>query len=288
MARVATVAMAIVVLNVGLAGQTATHQPQRLPDGQPDIQGAYTGSDSAVNLDRTAPGFEIAGKPPAYDNVWAHDRPGGSQGNRLPGPQIIDPIDRVMPYRPWALEKKSALLRGYLLDRHGDVESVDPMVRCVPQGPPRSNMFLSYNGYHFVQPPGHVLILSETNHVYRTIPLNGQPHLTPKIHLYRGDSRGRWEGSTLVVETTNNAGGGWFDMVGSFYTDALRVVERYTISSSKRIDYEATIDDPAVFTRQWQLASFFEKAGEGYEIYEYACQEGNDTVRSLMTRSIDR
>jgi hypothetical protein len=278
------IAVASVVMSAGVAAQTANYHPRRLPDGQPDIQGAYTGPDSAVNLDRTAAGFEVGGRPPAYDNVWAHDRPGGTEGNRIPGPQIVDPVDRVMPYQPWAREKKNELLRAYILDRNGDVSNIDPMVRCVPQGPPRSNMFLSYNGYYFVQPPGHVLILSETNHVYRIISVDGRPHLTPKVRLYRGDSRGRWEGGTLVVETTNNVGGGWFDMVGSFYTDALRVLERYTISSPKRIDYEATIEDPGAFTRPWQLASFFDRADERYEIYEYACHEGNDTVKTLMRR----
>lgn len=287
--RAAAAAIATLALGAAAAAQgLRPYQPVRLLDGQPDIQGAYTGPDSAVNLDRTAPGFEIGGHPPAYDNVWAHDRPGGSQGNRIPGPQIVDPVDRVMPYQAWARAKKHELLRGYILDAKGDVSTIDPLVRCIPQGPPRSNMFLSYNGYQIVQPPDHVIILSETNHVYRIIPLGTRPHLTEKIRLYRGDSRGIWEGNTLVVETRNNMGGGWFDMVGSFYTDAMRVVERYTITSPTRIDYEATIEDPNVFRRPWQLASFFERAADGYEIYEYACQEGNDTVKTLMTTPADR
>jgi hypothetical protein len=272
---------------------TRTYQPPRLPDGQPDMQGAYTGPDTSRNLDKKALTYgggdgRLGGNVPAYDPVWTLDRPyqeldaNGQRSGGIEGPKIIDPADETIPYQPWADEHRQKIFTGYMLGPKGDVTNIDPMVRCHAQGPPRSNMMLQYNGYHILQPPGYVVILSETNHLYRIIPLDGRPHLTPKIGLYRGDSRGRWEGNTLIVDTTNRVDGGWLDMSGAFHSDALHVVERYTIVGRDRIEYEATIEDPKVFLRPWKLSSFFERAPDDYEIYEFACLEGNQAVANLM------
>lgn len=270
------------------------YQPPRLPDGQPDIQGAYTGPDTSRNLDKKALTYgagenRIGGDVPAYDPVWAADRKEqqqaiaeGTPRRPLPGPKIVDPPDETIPYTPEMAKKKVEVFSRYMLGPKGDVTMIDPMVRCHAQGPPRSNMMLQYNGYQIVQPPGHVIILSETNHIYRIIPLGNRPHLTKNIGLYRGDSRGRWEGNTLIVDTTNRVDGGWLDMSGAFHSDALHVVERYTVVGPNRIEYEATIEDPKVFLRPWKLASFFDRAPDDYEIYEFACIEGNKAVENLM------
>jgi hypothetical protein len=269
---------------------TTSYQPPRLPDGQPDMQGPYTGPDTSRNLDKKAltygegPG-RIGGNVPAYDfQVWTADRPTqGRSESRLDGPKIVDPPDETIPYTPEMAKRKVEVFSGYMLGAKGDITKVDPMVRCHAQGPPRSNMMLNYNGYTIVQPPGYVIILSETNHIYRIIPVDNRPHLTSKIGLYRGDSRGRWEANTLIVDTTNRVDGGWLDMSGSFHSDALHVVERYTIVGPKRIEYEATIEDPKVFLRPWKLVSFFDRADDDYEIYEFACIEGNKSLENLMT-----
>ena len=279
------------------AGSSTKYVPPRLPDGQPDMQGAYTGPDSSRDLDKTAPTYGgsekgergLGGNVPAYDSIWAIDRPSqaldanGQRSNRLNGPRVIEPLDKL-PYQPWAVQKKLDVFKGYMLDAQGDVTNIDPMVRCLPEGPPRSNMLLQYNGYQIVQPPGYVIILSEMSHIYRIIPLEPRAHLTKNIKLYRGDSRGHWEGNTLVVDTTNSMGKGWLDMSGSFYSDALHVVERYTLVGPNRIEYEATVEDPKVFTQPFKLASFFDRGAKDYEIYEYACQEGNHAVENLMSR----
>ena len=270
------------------------YQPKKLPDGQPDMQGSYTGPDTSRNLDKKAPTYgggenQIGGNVPAYDSVWTADRVAqqkadaeGSSRGQLPGPKIVDPEDQTIPYKPEFGEKKVEVFTRYMTGPKGDVTMIDPMVRCHAQGPPRSNMMLQYNGYQIVQPPGHVIILSETNHIYRIIPLDNSPHLTKKIGLYRGDSRGRWLGNTLIVDTTNRVDGGWLDMSGAFHSDALHVVERYTLVGPNRIEYEATIEDPKVYLRPWRLASFFDRAPDDYEIYEFACVEGNKAVENLM------
>ena len=181
---------------------TTDYRPPRLPDGQPDMQGAYTGPDTSRNLDKKALTYgagdgRIGGNVPAYDfQVWTVDRPTqGTAEGRLDGPKIVDPADETIPYAPDMARRKIDVFSGYMLGPKGDVTTVDPMVRCHAQGPPRSNMMLNYNGYQIVQPPGHVIFLTETNHIYRIIPVDNSPHLTSKIGLYRGDSRGRWEGT---------------------------------------------------------------------------------------------
>jgi hypothetical protein len=269
------------------------YQPKRLPDGQPDMQGSYTGPDTSRDLDKKALTYgagerRIGGNVPAYDPIWGVDRQTqgvnqeGARVGTIEGPKIIDPEDQTIPYTPEMQKKKVEVFTGYMLGPKGDVTKIDPMVRCHAQGPPRSNMMLNYNGYHIVQPPGYVIILSETNHLYRAILLDGRPHLTKNIGLYMGDSRGRWEGNTLIVDTTNRVDGGWLDMSGSFHSDALYVVERYTLVGPDRIEYEATITDPKVFLRPWKIASFFDKQSAEYEIYEFACTEGNKAVENLM------
>ena len=98
-----------------------------------------------------------------------------------------------------------------------------------------------------------------------------------------GDSRGRWEGNTLVVDVTNNNDKTWFDVIGSFHSDALHVVERFTVVDAKAIDYEATIEDPKVYTRPWKLALRLERIHEkDYELLEEACHEGERDVQHIL------
>jgi len=116
-------------------------------------------------------------------------------------------------------------------DANGDlrIEDLDPQTRCLPAGVPRSNYAVPYSGFHIVQAPGTVTILSEWNHLYRIIPLGQRAqHLPPAIRLYMGDSIGHWDGNTLVVDTTNLNDKTWLDMGGTFHSDALHVIERYT------------------------------------------------------------
>ncbi len=113
-----------------------------------------------------------------------------------------------------------------------------------------------------LQPPGHVVFLAGFNHSYRVVPLDGRPHLPENVKLFMGDSRGRWEGNTLIVDVTNNNDKTWLDVIGSFHSDALHVVERFTVVDARTINYEATIEDPKVYTRPWKLALVLERIHE--------------------------
>jgi hypothetical protein len=129
-------------------------------------------------------------------------------------------------------------------------------------------------------------------HETRVIPLDGRPHLPSGIRSYMGDPRGRWEGGTLVVETTNFNG-----LTGSLgrngngnpTSDALRLVERLTLTGADTLRYEVTIDDPRTWTRPWTVAFPLDR-DPGYVMYEYACHEGNYAIANILraSRAADR
>jgi hypothetical protein len=143
---------------------------------------------------------------------------------------------------------------------------------------PRINL---QGGFQILQPPGQVVLVHDYSHTYRVIPLDSRPHLGKDIKLWMGDSRGHWEGNTLVVDVTNNNDQTWFDIVGSFHSDALHMVERWTFVNRDRIDYEVTIDDPEVFTRPWKMAWTFGR-NPGEEPWESAVWEGNRAVEVIF------
>ena len=118
------------------------------------------------------------------------------------------------------------------------------------------------------------------------IPLNGSAHIPASVKLWMGDSRGRWEGNTLVVDVTNHNDQTWFDIVGDFHSDALHVAERFTRVSEDAIDYEAVITDPKVYTRPWKMALRFERMKEpNLEMWEEACYENNwNSLEGMLKR----
>jgi hypothetical protein len=133
------------------------------------------------------------------------------------------------------------------------------------------------------QLPGYVLILYESNHAYRVIPTDGSPHIGEGVKLWMGDSRAHWEGDTLVVDVTNFNTNTWFDSHGTFHSDALHVVERWTMVHTDRIDYEVTIEDPNVFTRPWKMALTINRNKQrGYEIWEDSRHEGERDVEIIL------
>jgi len=120
-------------------------------------------------------------------------------------------------------------------------------------------------------------------HVYRVVYTDGRPHLPSVIKLWMGDSRGHWEDKTLVIETTNMNGRLWFDSHGHFASDALKVVERLTMVDIDTIHYQATMEDPNVYTRPWRMVFPLERMKDaGYEQMEEACYEGDRDTRGLM------
>ena len=156
-------------------------------------------------------------------------------------------------------------------------EDLGPYDRCVSRGLLASMFPSGYsNGNQIVQSPGVVAIRNEMIHETRVIPLDGRPHLSPAIRGYMGDSRGHWEGNTLVVDTTNFNGKFGARRNGSDIpmSDALRVVERFTRTDPETLLYEVTVDDPKTWTRPWTVAYPLKPDFE-YGLFEYACHEGN-------------
>jgi hypothetical protein len=224
--------------------------PPRTPDGKPDLQGywerAFTSQD-----------------------VEEH----GADGlNVQPGPSlVIDTPDHKIPYQPWALEFRKTIVDKF----------ISPLASCFPPGIPRD--VIAPASHQIVQTPGYVLHLLEYSHSYRIIPTNGEPHVASSIKLWQGNSRGRWEGNTLVVDVTNSNGLAWLDNAGNFVSDALHVVERFTMVDRDTIHYEARLEDPKVYTRPWTMVSALVRNKQrDFEIWEQACHEGNKSVEDQL------
>jgi hypothetical protein len=130
-----------------------------------------------------------------------------------------------------------------------------------------------YNfGNQILQAPGFVIIRNEMIHENRVIPLDPRPHVGSNVRTYMGDSRGHWEGNTLVVETTNfNDKTG---AAGAFFSDAAKLTERFTRTSATELSYDLTVNDPKTWTKPWTLHMPY-KLDPSYIVYEYACHEGN-------------
>jgi hypothetical protein len=193
---------------------------------------------------------------------------------------VSDPPDGTIPYQPWALavrdEHRAGLARG-LPGEHGRLYA-DPQTFCL-YAVPRATY---RGGFEILQGPGYVVVLYGLGHYYRFIPTDGRPHeVAGNVKLWMGNSRGSWEGNTLVVDVTNLNAKNWLDQVGNFFSDNVHVVERFTLIAPNIIDYEVTIDDPKVFTRPWKIRLPFRRAGGGggdayaEETWENACHEGN-------------
>ena len=196
---------------------------------------------------------------------------------------MIDPPDGRVPLTP---EAEAARDRN--LTNVDSYEFMSPWDRCITRGPGHDVSAGYNNAYQIVQTPGYVAIVHEMIHEARIIPVDGRPHLDTSIRSWTGDSRGRWDGNTLVVETTNFNGKGWIAtnaasgrIRGVPHSDALRLVERFTRVDADTIAYEVTIDDPKVYTRPWTVAIPLNR-DDSYQIFEYACHEGNKAVEHVL------
>ena len=173
-------------------------------------------------------------------------------------------------------------------------EDFDTWDRCITRGLPVSMLTRNYNvGMRIMQSPGYVIILLEMAHEARIIPTDGRAFLDPTIKQYLGESRGRWEGNTLVVETRNFNGKPAMTNAGvpgsppSGLTPAsenMRFTERFTRTAADTIEYKMTVEDPEVITAPWS-AEFPLKLDSEYEMFEYACHEGNTAIRNYIETS---
>jgi len=227
---------------VRAADQTAVAQSQsgslrRTSDGKPDLSGIW----QAMNT--------------ADWNIQAHAAEKGLPAGR----GIVEGND--IPYRPEALLKKKENLKNR--------GTADPNTKCFLPGVPRI-MYMPYP-FQIAQGPNQISMLFEYVHAVRNIFMSGS-HYPPPIDWWLGDSRGRWEGDTLVVDVVDFNDITWFDQAGNFHSDELHVVERYTPMGPDHIVYEATIEDPKVFTRTWKISMpLYRHKEENAQLLEYEC-----------------
>jgi hypothetical protein len=193
---------------------------------------------------------------------------------------IVDPPDgRIPPLTPEAQQRRAAAAAR---DRTPEgPEDINNNTRCITPGVPRIGAGAGgdpqYGYYQIFQSPGYVVLLMETFHDARIIALDGRPHLSRTIRQWSGDARGRWDGDTLVVDTTNFSPRSNF--LGS--ADGLHLVERFTRVAPDAISYQVTVEDTTTWTRPWTAVVHLEKLGA--KIYEFACHEGNqDAMLSIL------
>lgn len=207
----------------------------RLGDGQPDVSGFWSNTISN-HSNFTDPQAGPPGEPSAQAKL--------PRDQRAPS-RVSDPADGQIPYLPAARALQEDFARNFpnpIKPRY-----VEPLARCAPAGVPKSFM---WHGYEVRQYPGTVLILFDSG--TRIIRLDQGPHLDPAIKLWNGDSRGHWEGNTLVVDVQNNNGKALFGRYGDFMSANATVVERFVFDADgKRFNYVATFTDPTVYARPW-------------------------------------
>lgn len=305
MHRFIVLTVGAVLLSASIAGQSPQKwTPPHTPDGQPDLQGVWNFS-TITPLERPIElgnkQFYTAKEAADYERTFLQrndrDRRDGSAETDLSRENnavwwdlghvvstlrtslVIDPLDGGIP--PWTAEaKKRAAERSEQRRLHAyDGPEDRPLAeRCLvagTAGPP-----IVPGGYNnnisIVQGSGYVAILNEMNHDARIIPLDGRPHLPKSVHLWMGDSRGRWEGNTLVVDTTN-----FTDKTNFRGADEnMRLIERFTRSADQTLMYRFTVDDPTAFTKSWTAELPMRKIPG--PIFDYACHEGNYSLMNAL------
>jgi hypothetical protein len=294
---------------------TPSWSPSRTPDGQFDLEGVWDFStitplerpgglgNKQTFTDEEAVAFEreenqrqnrdlidpkkgggqyLPGSVVPYNEFWYE------RGNKIIGDKrtslIVDPPDgRIPPLTPEAQQRLDALAEIAREEQLGRVRADSPQSRSLADrcilgfnaGPPMAPG--AYNNYvQITQSTGLVTLLVEMVHDVRIIPVDGRPHLPSGIRQYKGDSRGRWEGRTLVIETKN------FLRETAFRGSSanLHLVERFTRINADTLLYEFTVDDPKTWTKPWTAAIPMKKADA--PIYEYACHEGNYALRNIL------
>jgi hypothetical protein len=221
------------------AGQTSSSAAVgRTADGRPDLSGVWQVLNTAV-----------------WDIQDHSAQPGIPAGQG-----VVD--GNEIPYQPWAAKQKQ--------ENFGNRATADPEAKCYLPGVPR----MTYMPFplQIAQTPKDIIVLSEYAHAVRVIHMDGRPHPSDRVESWLGDSRGRWEGDTLVVDVTQFNGKTWFDRAGNFHSDALHVVERYTPDGPNHIDYQVTIEDPKVFTRPWTMRMpLYRRKEKNVQLLEYEC-----------------
>jgi hypothetical protein len=202
---------------------------------------------------------------------------------------IVDPPNGKMPpMTPEGQRRVAATKNTYVMyTGFNSFEDLGPYDRCITRGVLGSMFPVVYNnGNQIIQTPGYVVLRNEMIHETRIIPLDGRSHLSPTFRLYMGDSRGHWDHNALVVETTNFNGRTGAQANGNMLmtSDRLKVVERFTRTGPDTLQYEVTVDDPKTWARSW-TAAFPLRRDPNYQIFEYACHEGNHSMSNVLSAS---
>jgi hypothetical protein len=221
----------------------------RRADGKPDLTGRWNGSGGVL-----------------HNTVILEEHPGGF-GIQAGGTLIIDPKDGIIPYQPWALAERNR--------RREDANGYEDQVgHCEVYEIARLASF----AFDIAHASNGDVIIHHTQHITRVIDMNRKQHLPDAIRLWNGDPIGRWEGDTLVVDTTNLNAKGRMALGGDFYSADARLVERFTMTNSNTIDWTLTVTDPKVFTRPWTMTSHEpmtrERNAQNFD-GEDTCHEGN-------------
>jgi hypothetical protein len=221
----------------------------RTADGKPNLQGIWQVRNRAA--------YDL------QDHSARHGMPAGK--GVVEGSEI--------PYQVWAAAKKN--------ENYAKRQTADPLAQCFMPGVPRI-MYMEYP-FNIFQTRDQVAITFEWSSVFRLIYTNGKPG--PKgIDFWMGDSRGHWEGDTLVVDVKNHNDKTWFDMAGNFHSDALQLVERYTMTDADTIQYEVTIEDSKVFTTPWKISMPLYRQKDMTRILEYQCQAEAEEASGAFER----
>ncbi len=243
--------MRIWILAISLLAVASAAPVPRTPAGKPNLQGIWQAETTA--------------------NAGLEDHVAGN--NMLPGRSVV--VGGKIPYQPWAESQRA----GNFANRVKN----DPYRQCFLPGTPRI-MYLEYP-FQIFQTPEAIAMTFEWSLAYRLIPTNGSKH-PADYESWMGDSRGHWEGDTLVVDVANQNGKTWLDMAGNFHSDAVHVVERYRMTDSDTIQYEATIDDSKVFSKPWTIRFPLRRRMDRDRLFEYVCQAELEEETGLFDREV--
>ena len=306
-ALVAVVAIPVLPASLPAAGQAQTNTTEW---GDPDLQGIWTN----VTITPLQRPLNLAGKEflteeeaAAYEQVTAESRVDGpppagdpgtynehwfDRGTKVVGDRrtslIIDPPDGRIPWTAEAEQANANRDPGRGRDYWNSHADLDTGERCITDGMPHVPWVYN-NNYQIFQVPGYMAIIHEQYNERRIIPIDGRPHIDGNIDQWFGDSRGHWEGETLVVETTN-----FSDRTSDRWANDWRVprptlylVERFTRVDAQTIDYRFTVTDPTTFTQPWTAVAPMSGDQEAMGatvggLFEYACHEGNHAVTNVL------
>lgn len=236
----------LAALMLSAASNGPAYKAARTPDGKPDLNGIWEALNEA--------NWDIEGHAAAPGQVFQL----GAQGAIPPGVGVVE--GGPLPYLPAAAAKQK--------ENYANRMKLDPEIKCYMAGVPRAT-YMPFP-FQIVQSPSKILISYEYAGAVRTINM-GAPTEAP-ADTWMGWSNGHWEGDTLVVDVTSQVEDTWFDRAGNFHSEALHVVERYTPRSPDILMYEATIEDPKVFSRPWKMSMpLYRRVESNARVLEFLC-----------------